>query len=200
MISLLSGWLNDWLSVGLSLGLAAALVSGLSNGFDSVKMDTEFPNQFIKLFSLKNFWAAFLVSWLSFGLSFGLIGGFRGWVNDWELSLRPIGSVGLGLIMALFFLLGLFLLMAIGLGPTGPTELEYYAYRLILWWNGYTPLNFFKFLDHCAKLILLKKVDGGYIFIHRMLVDYFADLHLGRHRTSSVEYRESPGSKKPHGS
>jgi hypothetical protein len=33
-----------------------------------------------------------------------------------------------------------------------------------------------KFLDHCAKLIFLKKVGGGYIFVHRMLLDYFADL------------------------
>jgi hypothetical protein len=27
-----------------------------------------------------------------------------------------------------------------------------------------------------AKLIFLKKVGGGYIFLHRMLLDYFADL------------------------
>jgi len=30
--------------------------------------------------------------------------------------------------------------------------------------------------DHCARLILLKKVGGGYIFIHRMLLEYFAEL------------------------
>ena len=38
------------------------------------------------------------------------------------------------------------------------------------------PLNLIKFLDHSARLILLKKVGGGYIFIHRMLLDYFAEL------------------------
>src|SRR4029077_4682644 len=38
------------------------------------------------------------------------------------------------------------------------------------------PLNLVKFLDQSAKLIFLKKVGGGYIFIHRMLLDYFADL------------------------
>ena len=54
--------------------------------------------------------------------------------------------------------------------------IKHYALRLILWPNGCTPFNFVKFLDHCAKLILLKKVGGGYIFIHRMLLDYFADL------------------------
>jgi hypothetical protein len=43
--------------------------------------------------------------------------------------------------------------------------------------NGYTPFNFIEFLDHCAKLILLKKVGGGYIFIHRMFLEYFAELN-----------------------
>jgi hypothetical protein len=42
--------------------------------------------------------------------------------------------------------------------------------------KGYTPFNFIKFLNHCARLILLKKVGGGYIFIHRMLLEYFAEM------------------------
>ena len=54
--------------------------------------------------------------------------------------------------------------------------IKHYSLRLILWLNGHTPLNFIKFLDQCAKLIFLKKVGGGYIFIHRMLLEYFADL------------------------
>ena len=54
--------------------------------------------------------------------------------------------------------------------------IKHYALRLILSLKGYTPFNFIKFLDYCAKLILLKKVGGGYIFIRRMLLEYFADL------------------------
>ena len=54
--------------------------------------------------------------------------------------------------------------------------IKHYALRLTLWLNGYTPFKFVDFLDHCAKLILLKKVGGGYIFIHRMLLEYFAEL------------------------
>jgi hypothetical protein len=54
--------------------------------------------------------------------------------------------------------------------------IKHYSLRLILWLNGHTPLNFIKFLDQCAKLIFLKKVGGGYIFIHWMLLEYFADL------------------------
>jgi hypothetical protein len=54
--------------------------------------------------------------------------------------------------------------------------IKHYSLRLILWLNGYTPFRFVKFLDQCAKLIFLKKVGGGYIFIHRMLLEYFAEL------------------------
>jgi hypothetical protein len=54
--------------------------------------------------------------------------------------------------------------------------IKHYAVRLILWRNGYMPLNLVAFLDHCARLILLKKVGGGYIFINRMLLEYFADI------------------------
>jgi hypothetical protein len=63
-----------------------------------------------------------------------------------------------------------------GLNRGGSAVIKHYALRLILWLNGYTPFKFIGFLDHSAKLILLKKVGGGYIFIHRMLLDYFAEL------------------------
>jgi hypothetical protein len=48
--------------------------------------------------------------------------------------------------------------------------------------KGYTPLNFIEFLDYCSRLVLLKKVGGGYIFIHRMLLEYFADISI-QHRS-----------------
>jgi hypothetical protein len=65
-----------------------------------------------------------------------------------------------------------------GLNRGGSAVIKHYALRLILWLKGYTPFKFIKFLDHCSRLILLKKVGGGYIFIHRMLLDYFAELPI----------------------
>jgi hypothetical protein len=38
------------------------------------------------------------------------------------------------------------------------------------------PWNYSRFLDYCADRIFLRKVGGGYIFIHRMLMEYFASL------------------------
>jgi hypothetical protein len=66
--------------------------------------------------------------------------------------------------------------LVVGLNRGGSAVVKYYGLRLILWANGCLPFEFIKFLDQCAKLIFLKKVGGGYIFIHRMLLDYFADL------------------------
>ncbi len=67
--------------------------------------------------------------------------------------------------------------LIVGLNRGGAAVIKHYALRLILWLNDYTPLKFVNFLDHCARLILLRKVGGGCIFIHRMLLEYFAELN-----------------------
>ncbi len=33
-----------------------------------------------------------------------------------------------------------------------------------------------RFIDYAAECILLRKVGGGYIFVHRLLLEYFASL------------------------
>ena len=66
--------------------------------------------------------------------------------------------------------------LIVGLNRGGAAAIKHYALRFVLWRNGHTPFNFIKFLDYCAQIILLKKVGGGYIFIHRMLLEYFAGL------------------------
>ena len=38
------------------------------------------------------------------------------------------------------------------------------------------PWRYADFLDYAAERILLRKVGGGYMFIHRYLLDYFARL------------------------
>jgi hypothetical protein len=40
--------------------------------------------------------------------------------------------------------------------------------------NGSTPWNYVRFLDYAAGQILLRKVGGGYVFIHRMLLEHFS--------------------------
>ena len=57
--------------------------------------------------------------------------------------------------------------------------IKHFALRMVLWRKGYTPLRLVRFRDGYARLIVLKKVGGAYIFTHRMLLDYFAGMPAG---------------------
>ncbi len=48
--------------------------------------------------------------------------------------------------------------------------------RLALWLRGSAPLNYVQFLNYAVERLFLGKVGGGYIFLHRMLLEYFATL------------------------
>jgi hypothetical protein len=157
-------------------GLALGLVSGLVGGFtDRVKVDKASPNQGINL-SLKNS----LVVMLVIGPIVGLVAIVAvlniplatdpGLPLAARLGVRMVGGLGVQLSV------GLIAGLIAGLNRGGSAVIKHYALRLILWRKGHTPFNFIEFLDYCAKLIFLKKVGGGYIFIHRMLLDYFAEL------------------------
>jgi hypothetical protein len=50
----------------------------------------------------------------------------------------------------------------------------HYLIRLLLFTGQQIPLALVNFLDYAAGLILLRKVGGGYIFAHRMLLKYFS--------------------------
>jgi hypothetical protein len=45
----------------------------------------------------------------------------------------------------------------VGSNRGGSAVIKHYALRLTLWLSGYTPFQFIKFLDQCARLILLRK-------------------------------------------
>ncbi len=50
--------------------------------------------------------------------------------------------------------------------------------RWYLWHAGYISWNYAGFLDYAAERILLRKVGGGYMFAHRLLLDYFSSLNI----------------------
>ena len=152
--------LREGLAFGLFLGLLFGLASGLTGGWtDMVRVGKAYPNQGIKL-SGKNSLASFLVTLAVGGLIYGMI----------SLIGEPSHAVRRGLWF--FGAIGVIVVLNRG----GSAVIKHYALRLTLWLNGYTPFKFVNFLDHCAQLILLKKVGGGYIFIHRLLLEYFAEL------------------------
>lgn len=55
--------------------------------------------------------------------------------------------------------------------------LQHAILRFILWQTGALPLKLAEFLESAADSALLHRVGGGYIFFHRLLLEYFADLN-----------------------
>jgi hypothetical protein len=62
------------------------------------------------------------------------------------------------------------------LGLTGGLfSLRHFVLRLSLRMNGLAPLHYVRFLDHAVERLFLRK-GGGYIFIHRVVMEHFASL------------------------
>ena len=63
-----------------------------------------------------------------------------------------------------------------GLSAGWQTCSQHLILRILLWRTGCTPLNYIRFLDYAVERLLLRKVGGGYIFIHRLLLEYLVGL------------------------
>lgn len=60
----------------------------------------------------------------------------------------------------------------------GKACIQHFTLRLLLYRDGYIPWNYARFLDYATERIFLQKVGGGYIFIHRLLLEHFAQMKL----------------------
>ena len=101
-------------------------------------------------------------------LVFVVIGGLIG---------SPLGD----LIPGVFYGLSYGLLPELIVGSSKAC-IKHFSLRLILYCNNYIPWNYARFLDYAADRIFLQKVGGGYIFIHRMLMEHFAQMECDRSR------------------
>ena len=62
----------------------------------------------------------------------------------------------------------------------GIAVIEHYLLRWYLWRDGDPPLNLVSFLDYATERIFLRKIGGGYMFSHRLLLDHFASLEYSK--------------------
>ncbi len=195
----LSYGLSFGLSYGLSAGLSYWFLAGLFQGVASETIEDQqrvVPNQGIHR-SAYNGLVLGLVSALcvgmsvvlSYGLLSGMISGLYAGLSYGRLSGLYAGlSYGLrigllpGLLSGLMYglsiglLVGLSVGLLVGLLMGGWACLRHSVLRLLLWHAGAIPWNYPRFLDSAAEQILLRKVGGGYIFVHRLLLEYFASL------------------------
>lgn len=88
-----------------------------------------------------------------------------------ELIFGALAGLTIGLAFSMFF--GLL------------AVLRHAILRLMLFRNGSIAWNYAHFLDYAAERIFLRKVGGGYIFVHRLLLEYFAGLNMNHKDTKN---------------
>jgi eukaryotic-like serine/threonine-protein kinase len=164
------------LNFGFGFSLSASLVGGVLNALRGIAVETKIrPNQGIWQsgryailigiaislmvglpigFTIKSSWEAFLVAFFS---NFSV-------EDTLNMGVIPGVSIGIaiGLTVALFY--------------GGLTFIQHFTIRLILYSRGYMPWRYAHFLDYAAEHIFLRKVGGGYIFVHRALLEHFATM------------------------
>ena len=144
---------------GLFFGLLGAPIGFLIKGVVAKSISqTTYPGQRIYL-SKRNFVVTFVL--------FGLIG----WIIVWLFGGLTISGLRLGLIFGQIF--GL----SIGLRFGGGAIIQHSALRFSVNFNNLLPEKLVPFLDHCTDLIFLRRVGGGYIFVHRLLMEHFAEMY-----------------------
>jgi hypothetical protein len=142
-------------------GIILALQKLYQSGLTSIEIELRArPNQGTRD-SLLNAGSVGLTNGISTVI--GALGGFV-----------PLGFLTIGFNVGLGF--GLITINATWLAFGGQTVEQHFALRQALSRDGAIPQNYARFLDYAAALIFLRKVGGGYIFVHRYLLEYFAGL------------------------
>jgi hypothetical protein len=124
------------------------------------------------------------------GTCFGIIVLFVDYFGDGELIGWAIAGdhvrkrIAVVMIMCYFVALPFTLFFAMfslfsALWYGGLDALRHYLLRLLAVWLGYMPRRCAHFLEYCSKLVFLRRVGGGYIFIHRMLLEHLAAMWEG---------------------
>jgi NACHT domain len=150
----LFGGLVVGLGVGLLFVLLFVLLGGLS-GEQLVERLMLSPNEGIRR-SARNGLLFGLFVGLFFGLGVGLVVGLFGGL--------VVGLFG-GLVGGLF----------VGLGAVA----KHFVLRFWLRQTHAFPWKAQQFLDDSTARILLRRIGGGYSFVHRLLLNYFVDLNSG---------------------
>jgi hypothetical protein len=141
------------------VGLIGFIFGGLTGTF--LKIEKVTPNQGLRLSLVNSLMTGSLIGLLFAGL--GLLLG------------EIVGSAADALTYGIY---GLFIGFLASLWYGGFFLLQHSGLRLMLWARGDTPPpgKLADFLDYAAQRIFLRKIGGGYIFLHRYLLEHFAGL------------------------
>ena len=163
-------WHNlDWVSLTkLFLPLVAILICfTIFNGFGiptKIKYKTIRPNQGI--WDSRNN----MIRYIKIVAPIGAFIGFF-WAKNTQFIKEYI-SLTYGILLALN---GSILIFG---ECSGIACIKHFVLRVILYIFQHSPWNYARFLDYATNRLFTQKVGGGYIFIHRMLMEHFANMKL----------------------
>jgi DNA polymerase III delta prime subunit len=98
----------------------------------------------------------------------------------WMLAGKPNDTISLVVFGCMFGLIGLLI-------PFCGSNTYDLLLRVMLYREGYIPWNYPRFLNYAAKCILLHRVGGKYVFIHDLLLEYFAELDIDKSKQNGIE-------------
>jgi hypothetical protein len=184
------------LIIGLIFGLTSALINEMTSAvmiFGLIKGLTFWQ---VGGLMMRNTMISGLISGLIFGIIFGRIKGLNiRTKKELKFRLRPNQGIWNSLqnqmlIAIIFFVTlillfipfswlqywtnGLFIALFVGFAVGGGKAcLQHLSLRIVLRQSG-LPWNFARFLNYCVERRLLLRVGGSYRFLHRELLDHFA--------------------------
>ena len=174
-------WLQNLAAIILSFLLIYMPFGVLNSGLTSTEIKQKtFPNQGIWS-SCKNSLRVGLLIGLVVGLIFVPIFLMPEVKNVADSKTLIIGIISGGYSIGMIFVLI----------TGGNTCIRHFNLRRILYRKGRIPWNYARFLDYASKRLLMKKVGGGYVFYHRMLMEHFAQRHQASREPVPVTPRQT---------
>ena len=189
------GLLQDWLAglvimilLGLLIGLNAIIIGGLASGMSQTVLPRQKrvrPNQGIRR-SARNALLVGLLGALVTECTFVLVFTLVDWFIREVLfkitgPLKYIYADALTKeVLIILLLTGLLPALSVGLAAAwnygGAASLKHLLLRIFLQRYNCLPWRAPQFLDSVTECLLLRKVGGSYLFLHRLLLEYFAAL------------------------
>lgn len=151
-----------------TISLIAFLLSALPNEILTVARSTDRLANDNRIHPNQGIWQS-AKNGLPVALCVGLIGGLLS-------GLLVAVDLGQAIAVDTVILIGVVTGLIAWLVSGGWACLQHITLRFLLSCSGAIPWNYVHFLDSATERILLRKVGGGYIFIHRLLLEYFAGL------------------------
>lgn len=189
-MSLTLSGLQKGITDGVKIGFSSGLFLGMLGGLTIIFLSNMKTVKEIRSF----YWSwkgtvKRLFSFLFFGSLGGVLTGLSlmTYVALTNLLDGPLAKVPNGLpiyagALVICWFLGVLFCFILWLHIEGFGLFYHYTLRFFLASADLIPWRLVSFLDYCTDRIFLRKVGGGYIFVHRLLMEHFAAMYVGEQK------------------